>query len=125
VPNGSTVDMSERIIAEVERYAPAFRDVIRRTHVRSSADYQQYNPNFVGGDITGGAPTLLQTAVRPALTFPPYRTPLKGVYLCSAATPPGAGVHGMSGHRAALSALHHEFGKRPTSKPSAGASSAT
>ncbi|MCU1678866.1 MAG: dehydrogenase [Frankiales bacterium] len=109
VPNGSSVDMSERIIAEVERYAPNFRDVVRRTHVRTSVDYQAYNPNFVGGDITGGAPTLLQTAVRPALSFPPYRTPLKGVYLCSSATPPGAGVHGMSGHRAALSALRHEF----------------
>jgi phytoene dehydrogenase-like protein len=104
--------MSGPIIAEVERYAPGFRDVIRTMHVRTSADYQRYNPNFVGGDITGGAPTLLQTAIRPALSWPPYRTPLKGVYLCSSATPPGAGVHGMSGHRAALSALRQEFGRR-------------
>ncbi len=113
VPNGSTVDMTQQIIAEVERYAPDFRDVIRGRHVRTSAQYASYNPNFVGGDITGGAPTLLQTAIRPALTWPPYRTPLQGVYLCSSATPPGAGVHGMSGHRAAVSALHHEFGWRP------------
>ena len=112
VPNGSDVDMSERITSEIERYAPGFRDVIRGTHVRTAVEYQHYNANFVGGDITGGAPTLLQTAIRPALSFPPYKTPLKGVYLCSAATPPGAGVHGMGGHRAALSALRHEFGRK-------------
>ncbi|MDQ1702274.1 MAG: hypothetical protein QOF57_1526 [Frankiaceae bacterium] len=121
VPSGSGADMTGRIIAEVERYAPGFRDVIRTTHVRTAAEYQSYNPNFVGGDITGGVPTLLQTAIRPTLSFPPYRTPLKGVYLCSAATPPGPGVHGMGGHRAALSALHHEFGRRERG-PSATAS---
>ena len=112
VPNGSTRDMTAAIVTEVERFAPGFRDVVRATHVRTAADYEQYNPSFVGGDITGGAPTILQTAVRPALAFPPYRTPLKGVYLCSAATPPGAGVHGMSGYQAARAALRSEFGIR-------------
>ncbi|MDQ1680988.1 MAG: hypothetical protein QOI42_1847 [Frankiaceae bacterium] len=112
VPNGSTADMSEQITREIERFAPGFRDVVRRSHVRTAAEYALYNPNFVGGDITGGAPSLLQTAIRPALTFPPYRTPLRGVYLCSSATPPGAGVHGMAGYRAAHSALRHEFGRR-------------
>jgi phytoene dehydrogenase-like protein len=112
VPNGSTADMTPQITLEIERYAPGFRDVVRGSHARTAAEYAAYNPNFVGGDITGGAPSLLQTAIRPALTFPPYRTPLRGVYLCSSATPPGAGVHGMAGYRAALSALRHEFGRR-------------
>jgi phytoene dehydrogenase-like protein len=105
VPSGSDVDVSDRIEAQVERFAPGFRDLILAKSVRTAAEMERYNPGYVGGDITAGAGTLRQTFGRPALRWNPYRTPLDGVYLCSASTPPGGGVHGMCGMWAARTAL--------------------
>jgi phytoene dehydrogenase-like protein len=105
VPRGSAVDMSARIEAQIERFAPGFRDLILARSVRTAADMERYNPNYVGGDIGGGAGTLRQTVLRPTPRWNPYRTALPGVYLCSASTPPGGGVHGMCGAWAARTAL--------------------
>jgi phytoene dehydrogenase-like protein len=105
VPAGSDLDMADRIEAQIERFAPGFRDRILARSVRTAAGLERYNPGYVGGDIAGGADTLRQTIGRPALRWNPYRTPLPGVYLCSASTPPGGGVHGMCGLWAARSAL--------------------
>ena len=105
VPSGSTVDMTDRIEAQIERFAPGFRDLILARSVRTAADMERYNPNYVGGDIGAGAGTLRQTFLRPTPRWNPYRTPLRGVYLCSASTPPGGGVHGMCGAWAARTAL--------------------
>ena len=105
VPSGSAVDMSERIEAQIERFAPGFRDLILARSVRTAAEMERHNPNYVGGDITGGAGTLRQTVLRPTSRWNPYRTALPGVYLCSASTPPGGGVHGMCGSWAAKTAL--------------------
>ena len=105
VPNGSDFDMSERIEAQIERFAPGFKQSILARSVMSPSDMQAYNANYVGGDIGGGANTLRQLFARPVSAFAPYRTPIDGVYLCSASTPPGAGVHGMCGHWAAIDAL--------------------
>ncbi len=109
VPNGSTEDMRERIEAQVERFAPGFCSHILATHTFSAAEYETYNPNYVGGDINTGAQDLGQMFTRPLLRWDPYSTPLRGVYLCSSATPPGGGVHGMCGYLAAKSALKREF----------------
>jgi phytoene dehydrogenase-like protein len=105
VPSGSTVDMTDRIEAQIERFAPGFRDLILARSVRTAADMEQHNPNYVGGDISSGAGTLRQTVFRPTARWNPYRTALPGVYLCSASTPPGGGVHGMCGSWAARTAL--------------------
>jgi len=105
VPSGSTVDMSDRIEAQIERFAPGFSELILARSVRTAADMERYNPNYIGGDINSGAATLWQTLFRPAPRWNPYRTPLPGVYLCSASTPPGGGVHGMCGYHAARAAL--------------------
>ena len=105
VPAGSTADMADRIEAQIERFAPGFRDLILARAVRTAAGMEQYNPNYVGGDINGGAGTLRQTIFRPTPRWNPYRTPIRGVYLCSASTPPGGGVHGMCGAWAARTAL--------------------
>jgi phytoene dehydrogenase-like protein len=105
VPPGSNVDMADRIEAQIERFAPGFRDQILARSVRTAAELERYNPGYVGGDIGSGAATLRQTIGRPALRWNEYRTPLPGVYLCSASTPPGAGVHGMCGMWAAKTAL--------------------
>jgi phytoene dehydrogenase-like protein len=105
VPSGSTADMADRIEAQIERFAPGFRDLILARAVRTAAGMEQYNPNYVGGDINGGAGTLRQTVFRPTARWNPYRTPIRGVYLCSASTPPGGGVHGMCGAWAARTAL--------------------
>lgn len=112
VPHGSPVDVTHAIEAEVERAAPGFRDLVLARHVRTALAHEAYNPNDVGGDINGGLSTLRQVLARPTLARDPYRTPLPGVYLCSSSTPPGGGVHGMAGQRAALSALRREFGIR-------------
>lgn len=110
VPNGSTDGATtERIEAQVERFAPGFRDLILARSVMTTADLERHNPNLVGGDITGGAQFLRQVIARPILAMNPYRTPVKGLYLCSAATPPGGGVHGMSGYHAARTALRNVF----------------
>jgi phytoene dehydrogenase-like protein len=103
VPHASTVDMTERIERQIERFAPGFRECILARHAFAPADLERHNANLVGGDITGGANTLMQLVFRPGRTF--YRTPLKGVYLCSSSTPPGGGVHGMCGFHAARMAL--------------------
>jgi phytoene dehydrogenase-like protein len=105
VPPGSDVDMASQIEAQIERFAPGFRDLILARSVRTAADMERYNPSYVGGDIAAGASTLRQTFGRPALRWNPYRVPLPGMYLCSGSTPPGGGVHGMCGMWAARTAL--------------------
>ena len=105
VPAGSAVDMTEQIEAQIERFAPGFRDLVLARSVRTAALAERHNPNQVGGGINGGAGTLRQTLLRPAARWNPYRTPLPGVYLCSSSTPPGGGVHGMCGAWAARTAL--------------------
>ena len=104
VPHASTDDMTERIENQVERFAPGFRAGILARHTFTAMGLERYNANLVGGDITGGAQDLKQLILRPTRML--YRTPLKGVYLCSSSTPPGAGVHGMCGLHAARLALH-------------------
>jgi phytoene dehydrogenase-like protein len=105
VPNGSTFDMTERIEAQIERFAPGFRQRILARHTMGPAALEQYNANYVGGDINGGVQDFRQLFTRPAIRVNPYATPLPGLYLCSSATPPGGGVHGMCGYFAARSAL--------------------
>jgi phytoene dehydrogenase-like protein len=102
-PNGSTFDMLPRIEQQIERFAPGFRDRVLARHIMRPVDLEQRNPNFVGGDIGSGAVTLTQLFTRP--TWRTYATPLRGMYLCSASTPPGVGVHGMCGYHAAQLAL--------------------
>ena len=110
VPHGSTRDMTAAIEAQVERYAPGFRDLILARHTSNAAQLEASNANLVGGDIAGGANNFWQLLARPILAIDPYRSPLKGLYLCSSSTPPGGGVHGMCGYHAAMSALKHTFG---------------
>ena len=105
VPHGCTVPMGELIDRQIERFAPGFRDRIVGRHEESPAELERRNPNYVGGDIAGGAVDGLQIVFRPTARIPSYATPLPGVYLCSASTPPGGGVHGMCGYRAARTAL--------------------
>jgi phytoene dehydrogenase-like protein len=105
VPNGSTLDVSERITDQIERFAPGFRDLVIDKHVITAAEYERYNPTFVGGDIGGGSHGGLQLVFRPWPAIDPYATPVEGVFLCSASTPPGGGVHGMCGSHAARSTL--------------------
>ena len=112
VPFGCDIDVSDRIESQIERFAPGFRDCILARHKMGAADFEKSNPNLVGGDINGGAANLMQLIARPILSPAPYRTPLRGVYLCSASTPPGGGVHGMCGYHAAQLALHEIFSKQ-------------
>ncbi|PPJ13557.1 dehydrogenase [Nocardia nova] len=112
VPHGSGRDVSPEVVAQLERFAPGFRDLIQATRVRPAAHMPAYNANYVGGDIAAGAMTPAQTIFRPTPRWNPYATPLPGVYLCSAATPPGPGVHGMCGMHAATRALRERFGIR-------------
>lgn len=105
VPNGYTGDATEAIIDQIERFAPGFRDRIVGMAVRSTTEMSVSNPNFVGGDIIGGASTPIQLVFRPRLALDPYATGVPGTYLCSASTPPGAGAHGMCGANAAGRAL--------------------
>ena len=105
VPHGSTEDMTERIEAQVERAAPGFRARILARHTRSPAQYEAYNPNFIGGDISGGAMEGSQLFARPVARLVPYATPDPRLYLCSASTPPGPGVHGLCGFLAARALL--------------------
>ena len=107
VPSGYTGDATQAIVDQIERFAPGFRDRIVGTAVRSATEMAVYNPNYVGGDIIGGATSLRQTLFRPRLSTDPYSTGVPGVYLCSASTPPGAGAHGMCGANAAVRALAH------------------
>lgn len=112
VPFNCKIDMSDRIESQIERFAPGFRDCVLARHKMNAADLEKSNPNLAGGDINGGAANLMQLIARPVLSPTPYRTPLPGVYLCSASTPPGGGVHGMCGYHAARAALREIFGKR-------------
>ncbi|MEX1077901.1 MAG: NAD(P)/FAD-dependent oxidoreductase [Homoserinimonas sp.] len=110
VPKWSTLDATELVTAEVERFAPGFRDLILATASSSAKELADYSPNYVGGDIYSGAVTLRQLVKRPVVSAQPWRTPLAGVYLCSSATSPGPAVHGMNGWYAAKLALRERFG---------------
>jgi phytoene dehydrogenase-like protein len=114
VPFGDDVDMTEAIEAQIERFAPGFRDVVLARSVMPPSALERHNPNLVGGDISAGAMTLRQVFFRPAFRRNPYSTPVDGLYLCSASTPPGGAVHGMCGYYAARAAL-----RRPLAAPNA------
>ncbi|MGB2770998.1 MAG: NAD(P)/FAD-dependent oxidoreductase [Anaerolineae bacterium] len=105
VPHGSTVDMTGAIEAQIERFAPGFRDRILARSTRNAAEMAAYNPNYIGGDINGGVQDLRQLFTRPVASLNPYTTPASGIFLCSSSTPPGGGVHGMCGYFAAQAAL--------------------
>jgi phytoene dehydrogenase-like protein len=109
VPNGSTKDMTEPIINQIERFAPGFRDCIIDQHAMNTKAMHSYNPNYIGGDINGGRQDITQLFTRPAGLFDPYHIPDTNMYICSSSTPPGGGVHGMCGYHAAESALRKEF----------------
>lgn len=109
VPNGSREDMTARIESQLERFAPGFRDRVLARHVMDTAEVERRNANYVGGDISCGAHSGLQLFARPMVRVDPYATPDPAIYLCSAATPPGGGVHGMCGFHAARSALARSF----------------
>ncbi|MFF8842423.1 phytoene desaturase family protein [Streptomyces sp. NPDC015127] len=112
VPHGDTRDPVDLIRRRIEEYAPGFTDTVIASRGLSAARFETYNPNYVGGDIAAGAMTLRQALARPTARWDPYTTPLPGVYLCSASTPPGPSVHGMCGYLAALSALRRHHGIR-------------
>ena len=112
VPHGSTLDLSASIEAQIERFAPGFRDLVLARHVMKPADLEARNANLVGGDINGGAANFLQLLARPVWGSTPYRTAIPATYLCSSSTPPGGGVHGMCGWHAARAALREVFGVR-------------
>jgi phytoene dehydrogenase-like protein len=105
VPNGSTTDMAARIEAQVERFAPGFREVVLGRSVMTPARLEGFDANLIGGDISGGANVLHQLVFRPLIGRAPYRLPAPGLYLCSSSTPPGGGVHGMCGYHAAQTVL--------------------
>jgi len=109
VPNGSTFDMTERIETQIERFAPGFRDRILARHITNPLELEQYNANYIGGDINGGVQDLWQFFTRPTIRPIPYSTPAKGIYICSSSTPPGGGVHGMCGYFAAKAALARDL----------------
>ena len=105
VPRGYTGDATEALLDQIERFAPGLRERILARAVRSTGQIERDNANYIGGDILTGANTPLQTVIRPRLALDPYATGIPGVYVCSAATPPGAGAHGMNGYNAAKSVL--------------------
>jgi phytoene dehydrogenase-like protein len=105
VPFGSTVDMTDRIEAQIERYAPGFRDLVLARVTKGPAELETYSPNYIGGDIAGGASDGLQLLFRPRFGLHPYATPDPGIWLCSSSTPPGGAVHGACGHEAAKALL--------------------
>lgn len=105
VPSGSTVDMTTAIEKQIERFAPGFRDRVLARHTMNCADYERYNPNLIGGDIVGGMSDWRQLLTRPVVRAKPHTTPEPSIFLCSASTPPGAGVHGMCGYWAAREAM--------------------
>jgi phytoene dehydrogenase-like protein len=110
VPKGSTLDQTETITRQIERFAPGFRDLILASSSKTAEDMENQNPNYVAGDIAAGEASMRQLIARPILSLDPWRTPARGVYLASSSTPPGPGVHGLAGWYAARSALKHEFG---------------
>lgn len=109
VVSGSTEDMSERIIRQIERFAPGFRDTILHTHTTNTRQLEAYNNNYIGGDVNGGVQDIFQLFTRPVARVSPYTTPNPRLYICSSSTPPGGGVHGMCGYHAAQAALRHAF----------------
>ncbi|UAJ79058.1 NAD(P)/FAD-dependent oxidoreductase [Leifsonia sp. ZF2019] len=110
VPRGSSADRTEAVIRQIERFAPGFRDLVLASTSRTAVQMEQYNPNYVGGDISTGMPDFRQLIARPVLSPDPWRMPGRGLYLASASAAPGPGVHGLGGYYAARSALRHEFG---------------
>lgn len=110
VPSGSNQDVSEQVIRQIERFAPGFRDRIVSFKITTAADLSGYNRNYHGGDFSAGAVNMRQLLARPVFAREPWRTPVRGLYLCSSSTPPGPGVHGLSGWYAARAALRSEFG---------------
>jgi phytoene dehydrogenase-like protein len=112
VPSGSDVNALPHIEAQIERFAPGFRDLVLARSTRSARQMEAYNPNYVGGDINAGLSDIWQLFFRPVAKLDPYATPSRRVFLCSSSTPPGGGVHGMCGYWAAESALHRVFGRR-------------
>ncbi len=116
VPNGSNADMTEAVENQLERFAPGFRDCILAKSVKTPADLEHYNANYIGGDINGGAGILSQLFTRPVAKINPYKIPASGLYICSSSTPPGGGVHGMCGYHAAKTVLENEFGKKISTK---------
>ena len=119
VPPGSTVDMTEAIEQQIERFAPGFRDVVVARSTMTAAEEEKQHPNYVGGDINVGAATLRQSLFRPVVRWNDYATPNPNLFICGSATPPGGGVHGMSGMHAARTALRKRFGIKtmPASPP--------
>ena len=97
--------MTPFIENQIERFAPGFKDIVLERHTMNSNDFQRYNPNYLGGAVTGGAADLSQLFTRPVARLDPYSTPNSKIFICSAATPPGGGVHGMCGYYAAQSVL--------------------
>jgi phytoene dehydrogenase-like protein len=107
VPNGSAIDMTDRIERQIERFAPGFRDRILARHAMNTEAVESHDANYIGGDINGGVADLRQFIRRPTLGLHPWKTPIEGVYLCSSSTPPGGGVHGMCGWHAAQEVMRH------------------
>jgi phytoene dehydrogenase-like protein len=118
VPACSTVDMTAAIEAQIERFAPGFRDLVVARSTLTAADEEEMHPNYVGGDINVGMATVRQMLFRPTVRWDQYATPNPSLYLCGSATPPGGGVHGMCGQYAARSALRNVFGVRALPSPS-------
>jgi phytoene dehydrogenase-like protein len=119
VPAGSTIDRTVAVEAQIERFAPGFRDRILARHVMTTADFEAYNPSLVGGAITGGVADLAQLFARPVSLFAPYATPNPRFFLCSSSTPPGGGVHGMCGYhaaRAVLRRIHRQTPRAPSER---------
>ena len=109
VPAGSTIDMTEHIENQVERFAPGFKDTIIARHTMNCLEYENYNANYIGGDINGGIQDWRQILARPVLRWNPYTTPNPSLFICSSSTPPGGGVHGMCGYHAAKTVLKNIF----------------
>ncbi|MEM9831495.1 MAG: NAD(P)/FAD-dependent oxidoreductase [Bacteroidota bacterium] len=109
VPRYSTQDMTKIIENQVERFAPGFKDTILQKHTMNTRQVNRFNPNYIGGDVNGGAQLITQLFTRPTFSLTPYRTAAQGVYICSSSTPPGGGVHGMCGYHAARTVVRDEF----------------
>ncbi|MEX0662428.1 MAG: NAD(P)/FAD-dependent oxidoreductase [Balneolaceae bacterium] len=116
VPNGSTVNMTQRIENQIERFAPGFRDIVEERQTMNTDQFHEYNANYFGGDINGGRQDIWQLFTRPVSLVHPYATPAEGIYVCSSSTPPGGGVHGMCGYHAADLVLNKEFRLRKSDR---------